>query len=375
MLQDDLTANGISNIATTYESSTISIGSVVLDASAGESFSAVIQPVDDDTLELEVTGTYKQLSRTIRVNYDFGARVQTVFDYGVATRGPLHLAGNIELEGTNVSVEASVYIETEGSDVALSITGNSQVAGDVCITDSDAAVDLQGGQASIGGETGQDAIDNHVVFGAPPTEFPTPDPDYFEHYAINIIDSSTDTSLDTTFENVKIAAGTNPTFSGNVTLNGVVFIETPNVVTFTGNASVTAIIVGDGEIEDNSGTNQINFLGNVSSNCVSELPSEEQFSELREETGTFIVAPGFSTSFGGSFDALSGAIASNGIEFFGNAGGTINGSIINYSDEPMTFTGNSDLYFNRSGTAEIPAGFIPQIILVYQSPSYSEIVL
>ena len=55
-----------------------------------------------------------------------------------------------------------------------------------------------------------------------------------------------------------------------------------------------------------------------------------------------------------------------------NASGIINGSVINYADEEMTLTGNSDLYFNRSGTTEVPAGFVPQIVLAYNPASYSE---
>ena len=87
------------------------------------------------------------------------------------------------------------------------------------------------------------------------------------------------------------------------------------------------------------------------------------------------MAPGFHVSFGGSFTTLSGAIAGNGVEFFGNAGGTINGSVINYSDEEMTLSGNSDLYFNRSGTTEVPAGFVPEIVLEYDASSYSEVLI
>ena len=108
---------------------------------------------------------------------------------------------------------------------------------------------------------------------------------------------------------------------------------------------------------------------------VIELPDEPQFEEIRNDTGTFVLAPGFHLSFGGNFSTLSGAIAGNGIEFFGNAGGTIDGSIINYSDEEMTLTGNSDLYFNRSGTTQVPAGFVPEIILQYNPNSYSENLL
>ena len=87
------------------------------------------------------------------------------------------------------------------------------------------------------------------------------------------------------------------------------------------------------------------------------------------------MAPGFSASFGGNFDTLNGAIAANGIEFFGNAGGTIAGSVLNYSDTPMILSGNSDLFFNRSGITEIPAGFEPEIVLHYDPASYDEPVL
>ena len=127
-------------------------------------------------------------------------------------------------------------------------------------------------------------------------------------------------------------------------------------------------------MDDNSGTNQIIFLGTVDSYPVTDLPIESQFEQLRDETGTFLMAPGFSASFGGNFDTLNGAIAANGIEFFGDAGGTIEGSVINYSDAPMTLSGNSDLFFNRSGTDQMPAGFGPEIILYYVADSYSEVV-
>ena len=158
-------------------------------------------------------------------------------------------------------------------------------------------------------------------------------------------------------------------------LKGIVYIETPNVVTFTGGADITGIIVGDGDIQDNSSVNQIIFRGNVDSHPITELPMEEQFNGLHDQTGTFVMAPGFHVSFGGSFSTLCGAISGNGVEFFGNAGGTINGSVINYSDEKMTLSGNSDLYFNRSGTTEVPAGFVPEIVLEYDPSSYSELLI
>ena len=367
--------SGISNVTPVFDGSAISIPSVTMDSAEGRSFCAVITQIDADTLQLAVAGTYGSITRTVRVNYTFGTRAHNAFNYGIATKGPLHLTGNIGINGANISLESDAYIESLNSPLALSITGNSQIAGDVNIVNPLATVDLKGGQAGIGGEKGQAAIDNHVTFGAPPTEFPEPDPALFEPYTVNVVDATTDTSADATFENIRIAAGTNPTFSGHVTLKGVVFVETPNVVKFTGTTDITGIIVADGDPADNSGTNQLIFQGDVGSSPVTELPDAEPFTEIRDKTGTFVIAPGFRVSFGGSFSTLNGAIAGNGIEFFGNAGGTVKGSILNYSDEQMALTGNSDIYFNRSGTAKVPAGFIPEIILQYDPTSYREVAL
>jgi len=373
-LRNVMAASGNTNITTSYDGSRITIPPVTLNYARQQSFSAVITQIDADTLQLDITGAYGSLSRTIRTNYKFGTRSHSAFDFGVASKGPLSLAGNVDLEGANVSVEASVYIESNNSNLALSVIGSSTIAGDVSIVNPIANVLLQGGKAGIGGETGQAAIDHHVFLGAPPTDFPTPNPNYFRHYATNVINSTTNIPSGATFENARIVSGTNPTFTNQVTLKGVTFIETPNVVTFAGSATIIGIIVGDGDPEDDSGTNQIIFHGNVNSQPVTNLPNEERFADIKTETGTFVMAPGFSTSFGGNFHTLNGVIAASGIKFYGNAGGTVNGSIINYSDEAMTLTGNSDLYFNRSGTDHVPAGFIPEIVLQYAPSSYSEVV-
>jgi len=376
-IQADLATNGISNIPVTADVNVISIGTqqspVVLNSSTGQYFTAQIGTTDNiDILQLDVTGTAQDLKRTIRVNYNFGTRAHTVFDFGVATKGALNLLGNIEMTGANVELDADVYIESQNDPNALSVIGNSQIAGDVHITNPDAVVTLQGGQAGIGGETGQAAIDNHVFTGVPPTEFPVPNPAYFEGYVQNTYDPNV---VLTEYENVRIPAGTNPTFSGSVTLKGVVFVEAPNIVTFTGNTEIIGLIVGDGDLSDNSETNRIIFSGTINSYPVTDLPDEPQFTELKNETGTFLMAPGFSASFLGDFETLNGAIAANGITFDGNAGGTIHGTIINYSDNPMVLSGNTDLFLNRSGTAQMPAGFGPEIILYYVASSYSEVVI
>ncbi len=373
-LQNDLTANSISNITIASDGSMITIGDVVLNTAYNQHFSATITQYDLDTLQLEVVGTSDNFRKGIRVFYDLSERGHSVFDYGVATRGPLSLTGNVELEGINLAVESSVYIESENSYTALTIIGNSHIAGDVSVANQYASVVLQGSKAGIGGETGQAAIDNHVNFGVDPTEFPTPTPDIFEQYVQTTIDSTYDFAANATYDNIRIPANLNPHFTGNVNLRGVVYIKTPNVVTFSGNVDLTGVIVGDGDVSDNSAANSIIITGNVSSRASSELPDEPQFEGLKDKNGTFIVAPGFALAFGGNFNMSNGAIAGNGITFFGNAGGTVHGSIINYSDAVMTINGNSDLYFNRSGCDIVPAGFVPDIVLEYNARSYEEFI-
>ncbi len=354
---------------------------MTLDSSQSKSFYAELidGDVNDDTFQVKVIGQAGELQRAVAVNYTFRVREDTVFDYGVASKGPLQLFGNIELNGTNIAVEADVYIESVNNDNVLSIIGNSQIAGDVKVTNPNAIVFLQGGQAGIGTDedgnavTGQEAIDNHVEVGVSSPDFPVPNTTYFEQYVTgDTIDLDTDVSNGGTYENVRIAAGTNPHFSGDVTINGIMFIEAPNEVTFTGNCNINGLIVADGNMDDNSRTNKITFAGTVESSSVSELPDESQFDGLRDETGTFLMAPGFSATFLGNFDTLNGAIAANGIEFDGSAGGTIAGSVINYSDEPMILSGTSDLFFNRSGTTEVPAGFELEIVLQHEPASYDE---
>ena len=371
-LQNDLAANSISNISLNYDGSTITVPPVLLASTGDMKFEAAIRQLNDDTLEMDVTGTNGQITRTIRVNYNIEPDINPIFDFGIATKGPLNMQGSPSVDGLNQSIEADVYIESANDDVALSMKGKSTISGDVSIFNPNASPSVSN-SSSIGGETGQDAIENHVTTNVPYTNFPVPDPGAFENYVENIFDPSTDTTTNLTLENIKIPADTNPHFSGHVILKGIVFIESPNIVEFTGNADIIGIIIGDGDLNFPSDENQLNFRGNVDSHSVSEL--DATFGDIRQETGTFLLAPGFSASFGGSFETLNGVIAASGIEFFGNAGGTIKGSVINYSETPMSLDGSVDLVFNNFELTENPAGFETTMILEFQRGTYTELAL
>jgi len=373
-LQNELTINSISNIAANYDGSQITIPSVTLVSAKNTNFSAVLRQLDDDIVQLDVIGTIGQIRRTIRVNYDIGPYKYPIFNYGLATKGPLHINGNPSLTGINDAQEASVYIESQNDDLALVIKGNSDISGDISIANPDAQVKLQG-NVSIGGEKGQAAIDNHIFIGVSATEFPTPDPEHFRQYATgDIIDSSTNTHSNMTITNGIVKAGTNPVFSGNVQINGILFIESPNSVKFAGNLTITGLIVANGDVDSPSPDNALTFAGNVHTYPVSQLPEQPEFEALRQETGSLIIAPGFGASFQGNFSTLDGTIVASGIEFSGNANGTIKGTVINYADTPMLLQGNANLHFDRSANDKTPAGFQYTRVLRYNPSSYSEVI-
>lgn len=375
-LQQVLADANAMNFATVCTESTIAASDIALNSAQGESFSVLFTDIDDDTIQLDVTGHYAGLNRTIRSNYVFETTDNAIFDYGVASVGPVALGGNIDIAGMTDDSEADTYVVSENDLTAVSIQGNSQITGVVEIVNPDAQVFIKGNKSGIGGATGDDAKgEPYTTKGVTAVPFPTMDPSRFEHYVTTTLTSDMMTSGGATFENLRIPAGMEPHFTGHASLSGVIFIEAPNIVTFTGNVDITGIIVADGDPDDDSGDNQIIFKGNVDSYPVTDLPDEFQFEELRKETGTFLIAPGFCVAFGGSFGMLNGSIGANGIRFFGSAGGTINGSLINYADTPMDLQGNNDLYFNRPDADELPAGFVPDTTMRYDSDSYDELSL
>jgi len=365
-IQSDLAANNISKFAVDNDGS---IPAVTLDSATGQTFSGRIQISggNQQIVEAFATGSCGGITRTIRVNYKIQPYAHPIFNFGLATKGPLDFPGNPTFTAVNSNWEADVYVESLTNPLALSVIGNTNFDGDVNIGNP-AGIANFGGDVLIAGDHGQAAIDNHVHIGVAPTDFPVPDADHFIQYATgNVIDSTTDLSKGITLLNATIPAGTNPYFQGSVIIQGVLFIEPPNQVTFGRNVNLQGIIIAAGDV-NNPGTNSLNFLGNFDTD---PFPPDAQFDVMRHETGASIIAPGFRATFAGNFSALDGVMAVNGVHFSGNANAVIKGTILSYSDSPAVVEGNASLTFDRLHTTKIPAGFDTHRELDYDPGSYS----
>ena len=345
-------------LSTLNDPNTITIPSIA--TAPDRNFSAVLSLLDDANgiLQLRVTGRCGMVARSVGVSFRFQKTGPASFfgDYGIASKGSFRMTGNASVRGANRPDEANILAATVTEDEAVKLTGNCSVQGDVSIANPDGHASLSG-SVSVGGESGSGALD-HVHVGIGEVEFPEVDPTIFEPFATNLVTAATPTGGDLTFENIRIAAGANKTFSGNTIIKGVVFIEVPNSIHFSGNVLITGVIVTQDAGDGTHDFNTIKFTGNTTVYGVEELPDDQpQFAELRQMPGSFLLAPGFGAEFAGNFGTLSGCMAADEFKFTGNAGGTIKGGIIGYGDTELKLTGNSSLVIDRSGTPEVPPGF------------------
>jgi len=371
-LQGDLAANEISNFTVNDDGS---ISAVTLDSATGRIFEGQIQadPNNPNVLYAYITGRCGQATRTIRVQFNIEPYEFPIFNFGLATKGPLNFPGNPTIAAVNSAWEADMFVESANNAVAVNVLGNTNFDGDVNIGNPDADAAF-GGDVLIAGDHGQAAIDNHVFTGVDTPEFPEPDVGHFRQYATGaLIDSSTDLSKGITLTNAVIKGGTNPVFGGSVTVQGILLIESPNKVTFTQNMALKGIIVAEGDVHNpEPGTNRIDFCGNFGTG---PYPNDPQFDPMRHEIGSSVIAPGFATAFGGNFSTLEGVMAVSGVHFYGNASALIKGTIINYSDSHTVVEGNVTMNFDRAGSTKIPAGFDLYRELDYNPCSYSEVRL
>jgi len=369
-VQDDLKDNSISNIVLNDAGS---IAKVTLDSTSQLSFDANlhIDPCQPTILRSRVTGHSGDMARDITILYNIQPYEFPIFNFGLATKGPLNFPGNPTITAVNSAWEADMFVESSGNPLAVQVLGNTNFDGDVNIGNAGATA-IFGGDVQIAGDYGQTAVDNHIEIGMDSPEFPAPDTDGFLKYATGgYLDPAADLSKAIMLTNKIIKGGMNPVFNGTVTIEGILFIESPNKVTFNSNVALKGIIVADGDIQNpDPGSRRIDILGNFASQ---PYPSGIEFDDLRnDEVGSSLVAPGFFVTFGGNFSTLEGVVAVSGVHFAGNVNAQIKGTIINYSNSPTIIEGNATMNFDREGSTKIPAGFDLYRELDYEPSSYSE---
>jgi len=338
------------------------------------SYTCAFTPIDGQSCRLLIEGTSSGVSRWVSMRLRCVRRRSVIFNHGVSSRGKIVIKGSAHVEGVLRPSDASV-LSTCDQPVAIEAGGHATVDGDLYIAGEDInAVWLTGGALSIGGADGLDEIySQHVHVGTTGAEFPQTDTSPFAALATNVIDGNSDTS-GTTYSNIRIKAGTNPTFNSDTVINGMIYVEAPNKVTFNGTCTVNGIIAtADGSSYPTSDC-LLAFSGNMDAPGVDALPDLPEYAAVKALTGTALLAPGFSAEFKGSSNGFNGVIAADQISFLGNSGisGEVKGTIVGLGDRDMVLSGNASIRIRGADSDAPPAGFIQPWGLDVDGGSYEE---
>jgi len=188
-----------SNLSISYSGNAVTLDSVVLSLTTNQSFDATVTygshadgTPDYDAIDVTVTGSSGQAAKRVGFTCLFKETGNPIFDYGIATRGPLMTQGNVDIETFNEAFWADIYIESLNSNLALEMIGKSSVAGKVTIANSTANVDIAN-SSSVFGAKGSDAIE-FITIGADACTFPVPNPSEFLGYVTTMFHTGDPTS-------------------------------------------------------------------------------------------------------------------------------------------------------------------------------------
>jgi len=333
-----------------------------VDSSAGTKFRAMItQSGQFIVVNVDGAGAGGNAMRGIQIQYQKAPKAGAILDYGVASRGTIATAGATYIQGLTDPTKGSVLSADTTSSTPIAINGKA-VSGDLSTVNPTANIAVGPG-VSVGGTSDPTKIQQHIHTGVPAPTFPWIDTSVFTAYATNLYPYAPGiVASNATLTDVYVPPNTNPKFTGGATINGVLWIQSPNVVTFKGGATVNGVIVTDTTGSYDGVHNQINFGGNVQSTPLSQLPSTNPAYDpnLVKLTGSFLLAPNYAVTMTGNFGTVGGSMVAGTVNMSGSATGTVNGSVITMYDaagsNSVSLSGSSDIFIDSTGTSNYPSG-------------------
>ncbi|HSI35944.1 MAG: hypothetical protein ACAI43_10750 [Phycisphaerae bacterium] len=300
--------------------------------------------------------------RRIRVDFARAQRASRIFDYGVASKSAISMSGKAVITGAANNLSRGSALSATNNPVPLTMTGTPSISGDFSYTNPAGAPAFANGSIAGYKPTESEFLD-HVHGGVQEPEFPTIDSKSFEKYVPSAtaapgpqVIATNPSSSRKSFTNIRIKANANPSFAGGSVMTGVIYIETPNKITFTGGVTVQGVIVVQNNPTGDISSNEIKFGGNVLHQGVESLPNTDPFVGLNKLGGTFLLAPKFTVSMHGNSNTVGGTIVTGALDITGTAGATVSGTVINLEDTRVNLTGTSDIVISSTGTTNYPTG-------------------
>ena len=319
----------------------------------GAGFRAEISDAGDGLISVKIHGRYRgtTISRMIQMHFESVISSLNVFDFGIVTRGPINVSGGGVIGGGGVAADGSI-LSLSKNPYPISLSGTSGIAGNVYMTNKTGNVNISGGGVTIAGKKAPELY-NHIIKGVEEPELPESDSRIFLPYAVNTYKPG-----QKVYTNVIIPPNTNPSFTGDTEIHGVLYIQYPNKVTFNSHTIIRGTIVVENGATPST-KNLITFGGGVEAYAVTTVPTDTipEDSPLRKLVGSTLLAPGFHVSLGGQSGSIGGIMMAHSYEFTGGSGGVIEGTFIGLGDVEMKFTGGASIARSKP-SGPIPVGLV-----------------
>jgi hypothetical protein len=333
---------------------------VKLDAAGSGGFRATITDwPEQGKVVMKVIGRYgtTTVARAIQMDFTRVPKEPSIFDFAVASKGQIvmkkHAVTSLDPNKTSEAKMMSAMSATP----SVLVTGG-EIGGKVTIVTDDPTTEatehstivVTGG--TVAGETNAAAIvaDTTARATNSPPAFPEFNTEVYRTFASS---TTTGAAGNTVLKNVRIPAGSNPTFNGDATLQGIMYVESPNEVTINGSLNLNGFIVFEGE--GDSSVNSLSISGNITTG---PLPSSSEFDPIRSASGVAILAPTTALKLTGSARGmLKGNVITSTFLASGTPATVIieHGSLITLEETAgsATFDGKT-IKFNGTGANNLP---------------------
>jgi hypothetical protein len=282
----------------------------------------------------------------------------------VASKGQIVVAKGSVTATASVDPAIASLMSDSVTPGAINMTGGL-VGGDLNILAGATANVLAG---SVGGTSNIGLIQSQHVHIVGDPDFPIVDSSVFIPFAVNTYVAGAPVQ-----KNIVVPPNTNPRFNGGDEIDGIMYVKSPNQITFRGNASLKGFIV-----VENAGSTAVNTMDFRGSLTVSPLPADPQFDPMRSVSGISILAPTTAMTMSGAADSsvrgnvMVGSFSYSGASNLYMDHGTV--MTFNTGNNSMVVNTSKSIMFDATGETNQPStGLIYSSYFAPKPSTYQEI--
>jgi hypothetical protein len=326
-------------------------------------------------LQVTVKGYDGQSSAAAGILVSFKAAPvdDSILDYGIASLGKVRLGGDFDLI-TDTQAYGGSILSASSDPNPLEIKKEATITGDVSFVNPTGTIKI-GDKVTIAGSSDPAVYGSHIHAGVAMPEVPVINVSAYKPYATNILtNAKIPKGTPAYFNNILIPPGTNPKFTDGATLEGVIYVQMPNIIVFDKSVTVRGVIVYEpapGFIKEKD--NHLEFKGSGTFTGMDSLPVNATFPQSMHDLGyASIIAPQTDVKFTGSSNANIGTIVTDDLKLDGHTDMTLTGNVIIFGETKLEKKASMTIVPPPAG-AEIPSAlrFTTHYVLI--SGSYDEI--